>query len=81
MQGCKRTDATAQSNLGKIDCPWVVVAPMKDEIISPDEIYTWFEERKATQTNFTLHKIPDASHFFHGKLVLLRTLIEESIVE
>ncbi len=70
----------SHAEVGKIDCPWVVIAPMKDEVISPDEIYAWFERRKAQQNNFTLHKIPDASHFFHGKLVLLRTLVEEAIV-
>ncbi len=70
----------SHASLGKIDCPWEVIAPMKDEVISPSEIITWFENRKRLQTHFTLHKIPEASHFFHGKLVVLRSLVEDLII-
>lgn len=68
------------ADLPSIDCPWHVIVPTNDEVISSDDVYAWFESQKLKQTNISLQKIPDASHFFHGKLVMLRTHVEEVIV-
>ncbi len=60
-------------------CPWIVVQGEEDEVIAPDIVYAWYEKAKLNQ-NITLFKFPQTSHFFHGKLVPLRKLVEDNIV-
>ena len=62
-----------------LTCPWVVIQGTKDEVIAPEAVYTWFEREKARQPDITLLKIDNASHFFHGCLTTVRTLVEESL--
>lgn len=66
--------------LPPIHCPWLVVQGENDEVVSPDGVYAWFE--KATQkavAPMQLIKLPETSHFFHSKLIVLRDLIENAI--
>jgi alpha/beta superfamily hydrolase len=67
-------------NLTNISCPWVVIQGEQDEVIPPLDVYTWFEQKNSTQTNFQLFKVPSASHFFHAKLIDLRTIVMDSII-
>lgn len=67
-------------NLPQIACPWEVIQPEEDEVISPQAVYAWFEKKNSNQPNMTLYRIPHSSHFFHGKLVDLRRLVEETLV-
>jgi hypothetical protein len=62
-------------------CPWVVIQGGKDDVIAPDLVYDWYAREALRQSDMTLLKIENASHFFHGCLTTLRTLIEESINE
>ncbi len=68
------------SELPLINAPWEVVVSEKDEVISPELVYQWFDAHLLRQPNMTLHKVHDASHFFHGKLIELRTLVQETVV-
>ncbi len=68
------------SELPLINSPWEVVVSEKDEVIPPEKIYEWFQGHSLRQPNMKLHKIADASHFFHGKLIELRTLVHETVV-
>lgn len=64
-----------------ISCPWVVIQGGKDDVIAPSEVYAWYDKEKARQPQIHLLKMENASHFFHGCLIPLRTLVEESIIE
>ena len=57
-----------------VTCPWHVIQGTKDEIVPPDAIYNW--QKKIAHKN-KLHLIENAGHFFHGKLIELRELIEK----
>ncbi|MFI4938011.1 MAG: alpha/beta hydrolase [Candidatus Berkiellales bacterium] len=61
-----------------LSCPWVIIQGDQDEVIPPPAVNDWFATRKLLQPGMSLLKIPGASHFFHGKLVELRGLVEES---
>lgn len=57
--------------------PWLVVIGEQDEIVDPHAVYAWLEKIDAPQ--LTLVKVPDCSHFFHGKLIDLRGAIKNSV--
>lgn len=59
--------------LNDVACPWLVVQGEDDEVVPPAEVYTWATENKCVSK---LEKIADAGHFFHGKLVPLRHVVE-----
>jgi len=63
-----------------LSCPWTVIQGEADEVISPQDVYAWFEKRQLSEPSMKLLKIPETSHFFHGHLITLRTLVEESLV-
>ncbi len=65
--------------LGKIDCPWIVIQGDKDEVVPPPAVYAAVAAQSTLQPNISLYKV-DASHFFHGQLIVLRTLIENLLV-
>lgn len=54
------------------DMPWIVIQGEADEIVSPQAVYDWLD---ALPREVLLLKLPDTSHFFHGKLLELRELI------
>ena len=54
--------------------PWTIVQGELDEIVEPRAVYDF---AASTQPNPTLIRIPDATHFFHGKLLELRTALTE----
>ena len=47
------------------DCPWWLIQGDLDEITPSNEVYEWANSKKNPPN---IIKIPDASHFFHGKL-------------
>lgn len=68
-------------DLPAIPCPWVVVQGEEDEVISPQKVFAWYEStRQKTTVPMTLFKLPETSHFFHGKLVMLREIIEDNLL-
>lgn len=62
-----------------IDCPWTIIQGEQDEVIAPELVYEWYH--KAQQPNMQLIKLPETSHFFHGKLIVLRELVEANIIQ
>ena len=56
--------------------PWLVVQGEEDEIVDPDAVYRWLATLDAPQ--LTLVKMPECSHFFHGKLVDLRGVVKNT---
>ncbi|RMH39960.1 MAG: alpha/beta hydrolase [Gammaproteobacteria bacterium] len=59
------------------EAPWIVVQPMADEVVSPEAVLAWFADLQHAQKY--LIQIPEASHFFHGKLIELRDALEAKL--
>ena len=55
--------------------PWLGVQGEADEIVEPEKVYRWLEHIADERPAPTLVKVPDTSHFFHGKLMDLRGAI------
>lgn len=64
-------------NLPPVLCPWLIVQGEQDEVISPEEVYAWVD---TLQPKPTLIRMPDAGHFFHGKLTELRRLLTDTLL-
>ena len=50
-------------------CPWLVVIGDRDELVALDEVRNWVGSFQAPPRFLV---VPEASHFFHGKLAQLR---------
>jgi uncharacterized protein len=57
-------------------CPWLVVQGEADEIVPPHLVFDWLASLSAPPT---LIRMPDTSHFFHGKLGELRKLLQAAL--
>ncbi|WP_374440094.1 alpha/beta hydrolase [Pseudomonas panipatensis] len=56
-----------------VDCPLTVVQPEDDEVVTPARVYTWSE---SLDKPHELLRVPACSHFFHGKLIELKELLQ-----
>jgi alpha/beta superfamily hydrolase len=59
-------------------CPWVVIQGETDEVVPPEDVYHWVAHMEKF-TSIQLIKMPETSHFFHGKLVELRDILVTEI--
>ena len=59
-----------------IDCPWLVVQGEQDEIVPAQDVFHW---AKTMPQAPQVIAISDASHFFHGKLVVLRETLHQAL--
>lgn len=57
-------------------CPWLIVHGDQDELVDIDESVEWVNQ---LDPGPQLTVFPDTTHFFHGKLVLLRQAVEEFV--
>lgn len=63
-----------------VKCPWVVIQGTQDEVVPPEEVYEWFAQQQS-KSNMPMQLIKlDASHYYHGTLVALRTYIESTFL-
>lgn len=62
------------TDLGNITYPWLLVQGDEDEVVSAEQVLQW-----AKQLAHPPHivEVAKASHFFHGRLIELRQIIEE----
>ncbi len=60
------------------DCPWLIVHGDQDELVDIEETVEWVNQLKPGPE---LTVFPDTTHFFHGKLVLLRQAVETFVNE
>lgn len=60
------------STMTSIACPWLIVQGENDEVVSPQAVYDF---AKQNEGRAELVKIKDCSHFFHGRLTVLRRII------
>jgi uncharacterized protein len=61
-----------------VKCPWLIIQGTEDEIVPASEVRD-FIKLLPLSTRIKLVEIPDATHFFHGKLLELRDIIVENI--
>lgn len=54
-------------------CPLTVIQPEADEVVTPERVYAWSAELAKPHE---LIRVPECSHFFHGKLIELKDLIQ-----
>lgn len=57
-------------------CPWLVVMGEADEIVEPQAVFDWIDTLPRKPV---LVRMPDTSHFFHRKLIDLRTAIQDNV--
>ena len=58
------------------NCPWLVIQGESDEIVDPQAVYAWVEKLTPAPE---LVRMPDASHFFHRRLMDLRGAIKSGV--
>lgn len=54
-------------------CPWTIVMGDADEVVDPQSVFDWAETLPA---NARLLRMAGAGHYFHGRLVELRELLD-----
>ena len=57
-------------------CPWLVVQGDQDELVDIEETIEWFN---SLAPGPELAVLPEAEHFFHGRLVDLREVVTEFV--
>ena len=57
-------------------CPWTVIQGDEDELVKCHDVEEWVNQQPL---NLSFVKLVGASHFFHGKLVELKSTIESII--
>lgn len=63
--------------LPPILCPWVLVQGERDDVVPPDLVFKWAENRDPKPV---IIRFPEAGHFFHGQLSELRTRIADALL-
>ncbi len=63
-------------DLPPILCDWIIAQGEKDDVVPPEEVFIFAESRQPPPV---LIKLPEADHFFHGQLGVLREKLEEAL--
>lgn len=58
------------------DCPWLIIHGDQDELVNIDAIVEWINKLEPGPALSVFH---DTTHFFHGKLELLRQTVESFV--
>ena len=56
------------------NCPWLAIQGMADEVVNAETVLAWLQQQTPAPE---IIKMENTSHFFHGKLVPLRTYVSE----
>lgn len=65
------------NDLPQIACPWVLVQGEQDEVVEANKVLSW---GRAQAPSPQLIIMPEAGHFFHGQLPLLKEELTEKLV-
>jgi len=57
-------------------CPWLIVQGEADEVVDPAAVFAW---AATLQPPPTLVRMPDTSHFFHRRLIELRSIVKDAV--
>ncbi len=64
------------TQLAPFSCPWLVVQGEQDEVVEASQVFQWLETLAHRPT---VIRMPQASHFFHGQLLELRTQLSQTL--
>lgn len=59
--------------------PWFIIQGGQDDVVDVKDVKAWAEAQDGHK--ITLEIIEDAGHFFHGKLIELRELIQDNLIK
>jgi alpha/beta superfamily hydrolase len=65
-------------NTDSVTCPWLVVMGEQDEVVPVEDVRAWLNKAEVPIKSVFL---PDVTHFFHGKLNLLRDVVKTGVAE
>ena len=63
-------------NLQGVECPWLLIQGDQDEVVEINSVINWV---RTLQRPPQLEIVNDSSHFFHGKLIELRSICAEFV--
>lgn len=63
-------------NIAKPHCPWLVIQGELDEIVPAHHVYDFVNTKRYP---IKLCKVSDAGHFFHGRLLELRDVLQQEL--
>lgn len=66
------------ASLSEMKQPWLVIQGDQDDIVSFDQVVTWWQGRSCL-AHQELSIIPQTGHFFHRRLIELRTIVTDWI--
>ena len=58
-------------------CPWLVVMGEADEVVEPQAVFDWID---TLEDKPELVRMPDTGHFFHRRLMDLRSTIKHGVL-
>ena len=61
-------------NLSSIACPWLLIQGDEDDVVDADSVVKWVRSIENTPQLEIIH---GGSHFFHGKLLELRSICND----
>jgi uncharacterized protein len=64
------------SIIGRPECPWQIIMGTADEVVSVQAVIEWYE---TIEDQASLLLLPKTGHFFHGKLIILKSYIKQFI--
>ena len=67
------------SSLSAMHQPWLVIQGDQDEIVSFEQVVAWWHARECLAAHQEFKVIPDTGHFFHRRLIELRTIVMDWI--
>lgn len=65
------------NNIPTVNCPWIIVQGEADDVVPPSEVY---ELANTIEPKPMLIRLPNAGHFFHGQLAILKNKIYEALL-
>lgn len=57
-------------------CPWWIVMGDADEVVEPQAVFDW---AASLPSNASLSRMAGAGHYFHGRLIELRELLDQCL--
>ncbi|CAM4388656.1 MAG: hypothetical protein LEGION0398_MBIBDBAK_01141 [Legionellaceae bacterium] len=57
-------------------CPWVLVQGGQDDVVDANQVFAWAAEQSNQPT---IIDMPEAGHFFHGRLIQLREELKNTL--
>jgi len=60
------------------NCPWVIIQGDQDSIVPYEKVFHWASNLQEQKSDLEFISMIGAEHFFHGQLIELKTIIQDS---